>query len=138
MAKRGRRANQDGQVDLTPMIDVVFQLIIFFIVTITLTKESNKDIVMVLAPHAQEIVPNPQMFVIEVDRRGWISMYGAQLSKDKLRKIMQHRFNVYGNFPVMIRGDKDTQHRNIRAVMDICTEIGIWRISFVAIKEKKT
>ena len=76
--------------------------------------------------------------MIEVDQRGWISMHGAQLSKQQLRKIMQRRFNARGPFPVLIRGDQRTKHADIRAVMDICTGVGIWRISFAAIKEKKT
>jgi biopolymer transport protein ExbD len=42
-----------------------------------------------------------------------------------------------GNFPVMIRADKLTRHRDVKKLMDVCTEVGIWRISFVAIKEKK-
>ena len=41
---RGRSRNDDGELDMTPMIDIVFQLIIFFIVTITITKEVNPEI----------------------------------------------------------------------------------------------
>ena len=41
-------------VDLTPMIDVVFQLIIFFIVTMQAQKEENKDIILEPAPYGPE------------------------------------------------------------------------------------
>jgi biopolymer transport protein ExbD len=40
-------------------------------------------------------------------------------------------------FPVMIRADKRTQHKDVRKVMDLCTDVGIWRIDFAAIKDPK-
>ncbi len=140
MKKRaGNRRNEEAVVDLTPMIDVVFQLIIFFIVTITISKDLNRDILLEQAPRGPEIAgEDPRTFTIEVDQRGWISLNNAQVSREKLREIVQRRYNRYGQFPVMIRGDYRTAHRDIRAVMDLCSEIGIWRVSFVAIKEKKT
>lgn len=134
-----RLRKDDAMVDLTPMIDVVFQLIIFFIVTIHMEKEYNRDIEMALAPDGPAIEgsQNPLTIVIEVDRRGWISMHGAQVSKKKFRQIMVNRFNRYGAFPVLVRGDRRTRHKDIRSVMDVCTDVGIWRINFAAIKEEK-
>ena len=79
------------------------------------------------------------MTVIEVDQWGWISMHGAKLSKSQLRNMMQSKRRRTGrSFPIMIRGDYRTKHEDIRAVMDICTGIGIWKIDFAAVKEKKT
>lgn len=140
MKKRSKaRRSEDAAIDLTPMIDVVFQLIIFFVVTITISKDFNKDITLEKAPRGPIIEgDDPRTFVIEVDRRGWISINNAQLTLPKLRELLQRRYNRYGEFPVMIRGDYRTQHRDIRAVMDLCTEVGMWRVSFVAIQEKKT
>ena len=39
--------------------------------------------------------------------------------------------------PVLIRADRRTKHTDVKAVMDICTQSGIWRINFAAIKEEK-
>lgn len=137
--RKHRKKNMDGVIDMTPMIDIVFQLIIFFIVAITLQKEFNPDIRLPNAPDSPIIEgDNPKTFIVEVDRRGWITIHGAVLSKSKLRQIVRRRYNRYGEFPVLIRGDWRTKHRDIRAVMDICSEENIWRVSFVAIQEKKT
>jgi len=134
-----RKKTKDGQVDMTPMIDVVFQLIIFFIVTIQMEKEYNRDIKMERAPDGPAIEgkQDPRTIVLEIDRRGWISIRGAQLSKTKLQSIMQNRYNRFGEFPVLIRADKRTRHTDVKSVMDICTGCGIWRINFAAIKEEK-
>jgi len=139
MRRHRKQDSGDAVIDLTPMIDVVFQLIIFFIVAIHIQKEFDPDIFLPDAPRGPEITgEDPRTFIVEVNRRGWISMHGVQFSKGKLRKILQGRFNRFGEFPVLIRGDGRAKHQDIRAVMDICTEVGIWRVSFVAIKEKKT
>ena len=136
--KKRNRSHEGCEIDMTPMIDVVFQLIIFFIVTMKMNQDINEDIVLADAKHGPAIEDeDPRQMVIEVDQRGWISIHGAQLSRKRLRGIMAARFKRYGAFPVLIRGDERTKHKDIRAVMDICTSIGIWRINFAAIKEKK-
>ena len=127
-----------ADLDMTPMIDVVFQLIIFFIVTINLEQNYKEDIELQMAEQAPLIEEDPMTLVIEVDKRGWISLHGAQATPQQLRAIVRRRYNSLGEFPVLIRGDRRTRHRDIRAVMDICSDIGIWKINFAAIKEDKT
>jgi len=132
------KRRDDGSVNLTPMIDVVFQLIIFFIVTIQLEKEENEDIILEKAPAAAVIDDMPKTALeIEVDRRGWVSIHGAEVSDRALLGIVKRRYRQYGEFPIVIRGDKDAKHVAIRRVMDICTQAGLWQISFSAIKEEK-
>jgi biopolymer transport protein ExbD len=118
------------------MIDVVFQLIIFFIVTIKMDESKNEDIVLEDARQSPVYKgDNPRTLVIEVDKRGWISMHGAQLTNSQLKRIIQGRFNKLGPFPIMIKADKRTLHKDVRKVMDICTEVGLWRIDFAAVKD---
>lgn len=140
MAKgRGRSNNSDdGNLDMTPMIDIVFQLIIFFIVTITITKEVNPDIKLADAKDAPEVEFADTTLTVEVSRRGWISIHGAQLTKAKLRSVAQRRYDIFGEYPVVIRADYRARHKDVREVMDTVSSIGLWKISFVAIKEKKT
>jgi biopolymer transport protein ExbD len=134
-----RRQSAGCELDMTPMIDVTFQMIIFFVVTFKFTANVNPDIVLEQGPNAEAIKTNETgaAIVIEVDRRGWISLNGAQATASQLRAIVKNRFDRYGEFPVMIRGDYRTVHRDIRTVMDICTEIGLYKITFIAVKEPK-
>jgi len=126
-------------MDMTPMIDVVFQLIIFFIVTLKMTKDMNPDIRLELTKHGPYIKKDlPQTLIVEVDRHGKLSIHNAKMTRETFRQIMRNRYNRMGTFPVLIRADRRTRHQDVKAVMDICTEIGIWKLSFVGIKEKKT
>ena len=138
MAKRIDMEHK-SELNMTPMIDVVFQLIIFFIITIKMEQDINMDIKLPEATSAAPVKSDPlRAMTVEVDERGWISMHGAQLTKGTFIKIMRKRYRRYGEFPVLIRGDHRTKHRDIKSIMDICSGIGIWRITFVAVQDPKT
>ncbi len=123
---------------MTPMIDVVFQMIIFFIVTIKMEENINEDIELADARQSPLYKgEDPRTLVIEVDRRGWLSISNCQLTENKLRQIIRQRYKKFSMFPVLIRADKRTLHKDVRKVMDMCTEVGIWRIDFAAIKDPK-
>ena len=129
-------------MDMTPMIDVVFQLIIFFVVTLKMTTDVNPDIVLEDGKNGviltQDNMP-PSTLEIEVDRRGRVSIHNATLSPSMLTTIIKNRINRFNSneFPVLIRADRRTQHEKVRKVMDICTAAGIWKLSFVAVQEHK-
>jgi biopolymer transport protein ExbD len=136
---RRKRSISDGcDIDMTPMIDVVFQMIIFFIVTMKMDENVNEDIELEDARQAEVYKgEDPRTMVIEVDRRGWLSMSNCQLSEQRLGAILKSRFKKLGMFPVMIRADRRTRHKDVRKVMDLCTDAGIWRIDFAAIKDPR-
>jgi len=139
MAKKS--STEQCEMDMTPMIDVVFQLIIFFVVTMKMTTDINRNIVLEDGKHGvtltQDNLP-PTTLEIELDRRGRISIHNATLSESQLREIMRNRINRHGNeFPVMIRADHRTMHEKVKRIMDICTASGIWKLSFVAVQEHK-
>ena len=142
-----RKSNSDGgEMNMTPMIDVVFQLIIFFVVTLKMSKEINKDIVLEDSVHGETITQDSmpvQTIVIEVSRRsaifprGKISINNAQLTDTKLRQIISARYKKFGSFPVLIRADWRARHEDVKRVMDVCTSAGCWKIGFVAVQEHK-
>jgi len=129
------------EMDMTPMIDVVFQLIIFFVVTLKMTSDTNKEIILEDGKHGVIITEKnrpPSTLEIEVDRRGAITIHNARMNQDQLETILRNRVNKLGNqFPVLIRADFRAKHEEVKKVMDICTRRGIWKLSFVAIQEHK-
>ena len=141
MHKHSYSSTDQCEIDMTPMIDVVFQLIIFFVVTLKMTQDKNKDIILEDGKHGvtltQDNMP-PTTLEIELGRRGRISIHNATLSESQLRIILKNRVNRNGNeFPVLIRADKGTPHEKVKKIMDVCTGAGIWKLSFVAVQEHK-
>ena len=140
MTRSKRKAMEGCEMNMTPMIDVVFQLIIFFIVTIKMTEEVNPDIVLEDGKHGEIITADNQpneAIEIEVSRRGRISIHNAQCDLARLEGIIRGRYNKHGSFPVMVRADYRTRHEDVKRVMDACTRNGVWKIGFIAVQDRR-
>ncbi len=125
-------------INMTPMIDVVFQLIIFFITTAILQQQHLElKIEMALAPHGPVVEEqDPRTVYIDVDREGRIVVGQQAYSDGALRALLRQQVGIYGqSLPVVIRGDGRTRHEDIKRVMDACTQAGLWRVRFAAVKE---
>ena len=129
----------DAQLDMTPMIDVVFQLIIFFVTTVDMeSKALDTKVRMAMSPNGPvEDVKDPRTVVVDVDSDGTISIMKTRLSEGQLLNILNKARNSSGqSTPVVIRGDLAAKHEQVKRVMDICGKAGLWKIRFAALKEK--
>jgi len=139
MSKRKKAARDDGSINMTPMIDVVFQLIIFFVITADMQNERLDQIMtMAMAPNATPVQKkDPREINIDVDSKGRTMINRTRLSQDSLRVILTKSVREYGQtLPVIIRADGRTTHDYIRKAMDACSQAGLYRIKFGAIKER--
>lgn len=149
--KKSKRETEGATMDMSPMIDVVFQLIIFFVVTLKTADTINPDIVLEYGKDGPTLEADKfkvPPLTIEVKRyfahtkffggalnRAIVSINGAIVSDGQLRSILRQTVERRGrNFPLLIRADKDAYHEDVRKVMNLCNEVGIWQVSFLAMK----
>ena len=121
------------------MIDVVFQMIIFFICTSEMEKTAvDEQVELEWARDAKQVdKQDPLTVTINVRKDGTAHIAGSELDRATLQGVMENMVARHGNaVPVVIRGDLHTAHRSIRQVMDICKRVGIWKLRFAAIKAK--
>ncbi|HMO49867.1 MAG TPA: biopolymer transporter ExbD [Kiritimatiellia bacterium] len=133
-----KKPREEGGVNMTPMIDVVFQLIIFFVCTVELERQAiDESIRLSMAPHGPAVeVKDPREVVIEVDDRGRISIARNYMSDTVLRNLLRNVVANHGQTtPVIIRAAGGTRHEDVRKVMDAAAYAGLWKVSFAAIKE---
>ena len=134
-----RKQYPDAKLDMTPMIDVVFQLIIFFVVTAAMqNKALETNVRMAMAPNGPiETVKDPRTVLVDVVEDGTIQVMKTRISEGQLLTILNNARKTSGqSTPVVIRGDLLTKHEAIKRVMDICGKAGLWKIRFAALKEK--
>ena len=134
-----RKQYPDAKLDMTPMIDVVFQLIIFFVVTAAMQdKAMETNVRMAMAPNGPvETVKDPRTVLVDVVEDGTIQVMKTRISEGQLLTILNNARKTSGqSTPVVIRGDLLTKHEAIKRVMDICGKAGLWKIRFAALKEK--
>ena len=137
MAKKNQH---NPQLDMTPMIDVVFELIIFFVVTLTQCQAKDETIKLEDGRHGIELTPDempPTQMTVDIARTGRISMGDITMTPEQIGQRVKERKRKFGEFPVLIRADFRTRHEAVARVMNACTASGIWKISFMAVYEHK-
>ena len=135
---------------MTPMIDVVFELIIFFVVTLTEAQKKDETIELEDGKHGIVLTPEelpPTQMQIDIASRdrhgkylpkGRISMGDRDITPDEIGRRVKERMRKIGEFPVIIKADFNCRHDAVRHVMDAVTAAGIWKISFMAVGEDRT
>ncbi len=124
---------------MTAMIDIVFQLIIFFVFTLDLEREKfDKDILIPEAKHAKEITEyEPATIYPQVMANGTIKVGSAAVDLPTFRNLIRLAVQRYGQeIPVLIYGAAEARHHQIKKVMDVCSEEGLYRISVIGVIEK--
>ena len=117
-------------VNLTPLIDVVFLLLIFFMVTTTfLDPEREIDIDLPTAESAGDPDRSPDEIVVNVLEDGRIILEGSPITSEELLGVFKRAAQHDPETPVTIRGHRLAQHQNIVGVMDACGIAGLVNLS---------
>lgn len=118
-------------MQLAPMIDIVFLLLIFFIVTWQFSRSETE--MKISVPTSEEGADPKRVLgeiIVNVRTDGQVVVEGRELSKAQLRERLERIARLHENQPVRLRGDSDCSYQNIVEVIDVCQKAGIWNISF--------
>jgi len=122
-----KRSSVASTLSLTPLIDVVFLLLIFFLVTSEFEEEERRlDIVLPSATSAVPMTSKPREVVVDIDDEGIVYLHGQLTSLDELQRLL--RIAVASNptsQTVVIRADRDTSFQPVVSVMDVCNRTGV-------------
>lgn len=113
-------------IELTPIIDMVFLLLVFFLVATTFHQtEREMRIALPAASSAGPISAILQELIVNIDADGRIIVAGKTMTAEALRDMVQGAIKVNPNQRVTVRGDRATAYANIVTVLDICKGAGI-------------
>ena len=121
-------------VPLTPMIDVVFLLLCFF-VTSQIFAQWETEIDIALPTAATGGMPQrlPGEVIINVMADGTAVVNGQTLDDGQLRAMMDRLVQLFPGQPVLLRADKATAYEHVVRVLDTCRQADIWNISFATL-----
>lgn len=125
------RPSEELDVNITPLIDVVFLLLIFFMITTTFQKETELQINLPEA-NADEAQSKDRPLEIVVDVRGRFFVDGKELinaSPGTLRTAIQKATVGRKDRPVVIRGDGKADYQSIVTIMDVVGKLGLVHMS---------
>lgn len=113
-------------LNLTPMIDVVFLLLVFFMVATTfLDPERELELELPEAESGEPVDLELEEIVINVKRDGSVVLEGRTLDQRGLVEALQRAAERDPTTPVTIRGDRQAHHEHVVQVMDACGVAGL-------------
>jgi biopolymer transport protein ExbD len=117
VAKRFRTSSDEAEVDMTPMLDIVFIMLIFFIVTATFVNERGLD---VTRPDSDEPPPNTKTMTILVSiaESGIISIDGRDIDVRAVRANVERLIAENPDSSVVVQADPKSQSKLLVGVMD--------------------
>ena len=130
MARRRARDRDESEVNLTPMLDVVFIMLIFFIVTASFVKEAGIDVTRPPAATAERKERGNILVAITANDQIWIDrrMVDPRAIRPNLERL--HAENPQGS--VVIQADQDSKNGLLVQVMDAARLAGIESVSLAA------
>jgi len=133
-----RQNKEELSLNLTPLIDIVFLLLIFFMVSTTFTKENHLAINL---PEADgEVAQAPDTMVeVLIDSQGRYSVNGQSLVSQKLIVLKQAIEKVSAgdrSLPFIITADAATPHEFVVRAMDAAGQLGFSRLSITSRQAK--
>lgn len=123
-------------MQLAPLVDVLFLLVIFFAVTFQYAKD--EQVMDVSVPAAEEGKENKDRnigeIIINIKKDGEIMVNGQRLTVDELLVKLKNIVALYKDQAVILRGDEITNYQHVIQVLDTCQKAGIWNIAFATRK----
>lgn len=114
-------------LEMTPLIDVVLMLVIFFMLTTTFVLSPGIEVDLPRGHTSQE--PRERDAIITMTREGAIYFQDAQVSLETLRAVLQRARNRQPELRVVIKADTLVPHGQVVSVMDIAKYLGIDRLA---------
>lgn len=129
----GRKARKQVSVDIAPLMDMVFILLIFFIVTSTFTRETGVDVSKPKARSASEV--QKESIMIAITRSGTVHVNERQVSLKGLEDVLRQMLLKNPGREVVVIADKQSNTGIMVDVIDAANLAGTKKVSIAAMTE---
>ena len=135
--KLQKREKEEPAVDLTSLIDVVFLLLLFFMVSTTFDHQSVLQVDLPEASAVDAPIDRPETLELVIDANGLMFLNDRRLVDSKKRTIKAAFNEVIGDdrdLPLILRADRETPHHFVVTVMDVAAQLGFRNLSIATQK----
>ena len=127
------KRESSAEVNIAPLLDMVFILLIFFVITTNFSRQSGVE---VQKPKAQSAVYQGQKTIlVGISREGSVHIHGRQVNLEKLTRIVSSEITRRPTANVVIVADRASMLGRAVEVMDACILAGVKKVSVAADKD---
>ena len=138
MKFRDYNSQPTAELELAPMIDVVFLLLIFFLVTWQFARfERDMDISVPAAEETSNDSRTVNEIIINVLKDGTVVLNGTNYTQEQLLDRLSVIASIDQDQAVILRGDSEAYFQHIISVLDTIKKAGIWNVAFAATKPEE-
>ena len=134
--RKGFVSSSDGEddekINLTPMLDVVFIMLIFFIVTATFVKEIGIDVNQPEDDKPKTVDPDKKSIVVRISNRDRIMIAQRDVDTRAVRANIERLHAENPEAPVIIQPHPDSKTETMIHVMDSARQAGVYNVSLAA------
>ena len=126
------RTTEEPTVDLTSLIDVVFLLLIFFMVSTTFEHQAFLKVDLPEASEVEDRQETPELLELVVDSEGRMYLNDQRLVDSEprtLRAAMEQASKGDHTLPLVLRADRMTPHHYVVTAMDVAAQLGFANLS---------
>ena len=128
----GSGEGDEEKINLTPMLDVVFIMLIFFIVTATFVKEVGLDVNQPEDDKPKTVDPDKKSIVVRISNRDRITIAQRDVDSRSVRANIERLHAEIPEAPVIIQPHPDSQTNTTILVMDSARQAGVYNVSLAA------
>lgn len=136
--KLSTQSRPEPDVNLTPLIDVVFLLLIFFMVSTSFVKQSQITIRLPEAESTAMVEEPPEQIDIMITEQGTYLVNGRELINNRaetIRNALQRVSAGDTSLPLTISADANARHQHVVTAMDVAGRLGFVRISIATVDD---
>jgi len=124
--------HEELELNITPLIDVVFLLLIFFMVSTTFDHESEVNITL---PEASKEIAHakPDAINVAIDAQSRIYVNEKELINSQISTIKEALYDIAADLedaPIIISADQETPYQLVIRIMDAARQLGLIKITF--------
>ncbi|AJF06312.1 ExbD/TolR family protein [Geoalkalibacter subterraneus] len=123
-----RKQQDDARIDMTPMVDVVFLLLIFFMISTTFVETPGIDI-RLPESSARSVDREPEEIKVYLTNEGEIFLGDEPTTKAQLEKFLEGKRDDAGQITFLLLADREARHGMVVELMDLARTSGFSRLA---------
>jgi len=129
-----RRSIKKARIEIIPMIDTIFFLLVFFMIsTLSMARYSGLPVNLPKAASGQQ--PANESAAVTITQEGKVFIDKQEVARDNIRSVLQQRLATKPDLLVLINADERVEHGRVVEIMDDARQAGVVKMA-IAVKPK--